>query len=150
MYEKIILCEFCVADLTNFKPNAYYEWGMRYTVKPLTTIPIIASSHFPLLFDVGPNRTFAYQVDKDINLSNNGHWSISQNLENIETAVLINIMISYSNIKAFDEILGFIRQLPRYVFATSCKFQDTTCNLKPLAQFFLILPDIKLPIPQSF
>lgn len=66
MYEKIILCEFCIADLTNFNPNAYYELGMRYAVKPFTTIPIIASSHFPLPFDIGPNRTFAYQVDKDL------------------------------------------------------------------------------------
>ena len=70
MYEKIILCEFCIADLTNFNPNAYYELGMRYAVKPFTTIPIIASSHFPLPFDIGPNRTFVYQVDKDFNLSN--------------------------------------------------------------------------------
>jgi len=69
MYEKIVLCEFCIADLTNMNPNAYYELGMRYAVKPFTTIPIIASSHFPLPFDVGINRTFAYQVDKDFNLS---------------------------------------------------------------------------------
>ena len=59
MYEKIILCEFCIADLSNLNPNVYYELGMRYAVKPFTTIPIIASSHFPLPFDVGPDRTFA-------------------------------------------------------------------------------------------
>ena len=53
MYEKIILCEFCIADLTNLNPNAFYELGMRYAVKPFTTIPIIASSHFPLPFDIG-------------------------------------------------------------------------------------------------
>jgi hypothetical protein len=63
MYEKIILCEFCIADLTNLNPNAYYELGMRYAVKPYTTIPIIASSHFPLPFDIGPDRTFSYQVE---------------------------------------------------------------------------------------
>lgn len=202
MYEKIILCEFCIADLTNFNPNAYYELGMRYAVKPFATIPIIASSHFPLPFDIGPNRTFAYQVDKDFNLSNkandidtltkilqhakknrstdsplydliNGiafqnsvahektdvfrdkvHYDETikkelayarslmdsdpdkdkakalsieainqvvgkyQPLENIETAVLIDIMISYRNIEAFNEMQSFIKQLPRYVFET--------------------------------
>src|SRR3954466_11220095 len=71
MYEKIIMCEFCIADLTNANPNAYYELGMRYAVKPYTTIPIIASSHFPLPFDVGLDRTFVYKVDKDFNLSDN-------------------------------------------------------------------------------
>jgi len=70
MYEKIILCEFCVADLTNLNPNVFYELGMRYAVKPFTTIPIIASSHLPLPFDNAPDRTFVYQVDKNFKLSN--------------------------------------------------------------------------------
>ncbi|MCA1760716.1 MAG: DUF4071 domain-containing protein, partial [Bacteroidales bacterium] len=200
MYEKIVLCEFCVADLTNANPNAYYELGMRYAVKPFSTIPIIASSHFPLPFDVGINRTFAYQVDKDFNLTDqendinklagiltNAKKSRStdsplydmingisfQNsvahektdvfrdkvqydeiikkeleyarnaydddknklkplrieainkvvekyrpLENIETAVLIDMMISYRNIEAFNEMMDFIKELPRYVFET--------------------------------
>ena len=60
MYEKIVLCEFCVADLTNANPNAYYELGMRYAVKPYSTIPIIASSHFPLPFDVGINLSLIH------------------------------------------------------------------------------------------
>ncbi|HSO87374.1 MAG TPA: TRAFs-binding domain-containing protein [Draconibacterium sp.] len=200
MYEKIVLCEYCVADLTNANPNAYYELGMRYAVKPYSTIPIIASSHFPLPFDVGINRTFAYQVDKDFNLCDkendikklagileNAKKSRStdsplydmingisfQNsvahektdvfrdkvrydetiknelayarsvyhedqsklkplrieaikavvekykpFEDIETAVLIDIMISYRNVEAFNEMLDFIKQLPRYVFET--------------------------------
>lgn len=202
MYEKIILCEFCIADLSNLNPNAYYELGMRYAVKPFTTIPIIASSHSQLFFDVAPNRTFIYQVDNDFNLSNkqddikkladklqeakknrstdsplydliNGiafqnsvahektdifrekvqyddaikeelayarnlmvgdpdkekakamrieaiHQIVEKNrpLENLETAVLIDIMISYRNIEAFPEMQSFIEQLPRYVFET--------------------------------
>ena len=200
MYEKIILCEFCVSDLTNANPNAYYELGMRYAVKPYTTIPIIASSHFPLPFDVGINRTFAYQVDKDFNLCDvqndikklsdilinakkqratdsplydlvNGiafqnsvahektdvfrdqvqyDKDIKQKLdyarnitdadsskikslrieainkiiadygplENLETGVLIDMMISYRNIEAFNEMMEFIKTLPRYVFNT--------------------------------
>jgi hypothetical protein len=200
MYEKIVLCEFCVADLTNANPNAYYELGMRYAVKPYSTIPIIASSHFPLPFDVGINRTFVYQVDKDFNLLEkendidklaeilvsakkrrstdsplydmiNGisfqnsvahektdvfrdkvqynafiknELAYARNvpaaangdvkagriqainnviekykpLENIETAVLIDVMISFRNIEAFKEMLDFITQMPRYVFDT--------------------------------
>jgi len=200
MYEKIVLCEFCVADLTNANPNAYYELGMRYAVKPYSTIPIIASSHFPLPFDVGINRTFAYQVDPDFNLSDkendisklanilktaklkkstdsplydmiNGisfQNSVAHEktdvfrdkvrydetiknelayartvyhedqgrlkplrieaikavvekykpLENMETAVLIDVVISYRNIEAFNEMLEFIEQLPRYVIET--------------------------------
>lgn len=200
MYEKILLCEFCIADLTNLNPNAFYELGMRYAVKPFSTIPIIANSYFPLPFDVGPDRTFAYSVDKDFNLVNQdedikkladillhakntrrtdsplydlvngisfqnsvahektdvfrdkvtydqkiktdlayaraekGDGTISEKqarikainavidqhkpLENIETAILIDIMISYRNIEAFPEMKNFIEALPRYVFET--------------------------------
>jgi hypothetical protein len=200
MYEKILLSEFCIADLTNANPNAYYELGMRYAVKPFTTIPIIASSHFPLPFDIAPDRIFKYQVDAGFQLADkendvnrlaeilinakkkrstdsplydmvNGisfQNSVAHEktdvfrdkvqydefiknelayarsvydadkeklkplrieainkvvekykpLENIETAVLIDIMISYRNIEAFPEMQSFIRQLPRYVFET--------------------------------
>ena len=200
MYEKIILCEFCIADLTNLNPNAYYELGMRYAVKPYTTIPIIASSHFPLPFDVGPNRTFAYSVNEKFELSDkendikkladflryakekrstdsplydmvNGinfqnsvahektdvfrdkveyDKKIKQQLEyartingdepkqnkslrieainkiveenkplhNVEAGVLIDMMISYRNIEAFEEMINFIEELPRYIFET--------------------------------
>jgi tetratricopeptide (TPR) repeat protein len=201
MYEKIILCEFCVADLTNVNPNAYYELGMRYAVRPFTTIPMIASSHFPLPFDVGFDRTFVYKVDKDFNLSDkendikrlsavlqkakeirqtdsplydlvNGisfqnsvahektdifrqkviynekikqdlayarsttdpnpvntkkmrieaiHKVVEANkpLQNVETGVIIDMLISYRNIEAFEEMMAFIRQMPRYVFETT-------------------------------
>ena len=196
MYEKIILCEFCIADLTNFNPNVYYELGMRYAVRPFTTIPIVASSHFPLPFDVAPDRTFAYQVDADFNLCNKdkdieslagilsyakskrstdsplydlvngisfqnsvahektdvfrdkvlynekikeelayarqaaaagkgkGVEAINQviekykPLENNETGVLIDMMISFRNIEAFPEMQTFIEKLPPYVFDT--------------------------------
>ena len=200
MYEKILLCEFCIADITNANPNAYYELGMRYAVKPYSTIPIIASSHFPLPFDIGGNRTFAYSVDKDFNLTNldndinalsailvnakakratdsplydmvNGirfqnavahektdvfrdqvkydedlksklayarsiknaegkpdkqqcidalNKIVEENkpLENVQTAVLIDMMISYRNIEAFTEMQNYIEQLPQYVLNT--------------------------------
>ena len=200
MYEKILLCEFCIADLTNLNPNAYYELGMRYAVKPFSTIPIIAGSFFPLPFDIGPNRTFAYAVDKDFNLTDKdndikklaaillhaksshstdsplydlvngisfqnsvahektdvfrdkvtydekiksdlayaraakGDGTISNKqarinavnavidqhkpLENIETAILIDMMISFRNIEAFPDMQHFIETLPRYVFET--------------------------------
>src|SRR5690606_30525743 len=42
----------------------------------------------------------------------------NQLLENLETAVLIDIMISYRNIEAFPEMQAFIERLPRYVFET--------------------------------
>ena len=53
MYEKIILCEFCVADITDANPNAYYELGMRYAVGPTGNagvISVMLGQHFLLHF----------------------------------------------------------------------------------------------------
>ena len=200
MYEKIVLSKYCVADLTNLNPNVYYELGMRYAVKPFSTIPIMASTHFPLPFDMNVNRLIAYQVDENYNLTNreadieslaeallyakkmkgtdsplydlvdgiafqnsvahektdifrdrvNYDEKIKDALkyaraisdadenkqkslrieaidkvvkdngppENIETAVLIDMMLSYRNVEAFQKMQSFIEQLPRYVFET--------------------------------
>ncbi|MCK5701466.1 MAG: DUF4071 domain-containing protein, partial [Cyclobacteriaceae bacterium] len=200
MYEKIVLSKYCVADLTNLNPNVYYELGMRYAVKPFSTIPIMASTHFPLPFDMNVNRLIAYQVDENYNLTNreadieslaeallyskkmkgtdsplydlvdgiafqnsvahektdifrdrvNYDEKIKEALkyaraisdadenkqkslrieaidkvvkdngppENIETAVLIDMMLSYRNVEAFKEMQAFIEKLPRYVFET--------------------------------
>jgi hypothetical protein len=48
------------------------------------------------------------------------HKVVQENnpMENVETGVLIDMMISYRNIEAFEEMMAFIRQLPRYVFET--------------------------------
>ncbi|TKK66902.1 DUF4071 domain-containing protein [Ilyomonas limi] len=39
-------------------------------------------------------------------------------MENIETGVLVDMMISYRNMEAFNDMMKFIRQSPRYVLST--------------------------------
>src|SRR5687768_3432700 len=51
MYERLILCDYAVADLTTANANVFYELGVRHTVKPFTTISIFASNT-RLPFDV--------------------------------------------------------------------------------------------------
>src|SRR5688500_7628835 len=40
MYERLILCDYVVADLTTANANVFYELGIRHTVKPYTTITL--------------------------------------------------------------------------------------------------------------
>src|SRR4029077_6839859 len=37
MFERLILCEIAVADLTTANANVFYELGVRHAVKPATT-----------------------------------------------------------------------------------------------------------------
>jgi hypothetical protein len=65
MYERLILCDYAVADLTGANANVFYELGLRHGVRPATTVLISAEAD-KLPFDVGPLRTLPYalRVDK--------------------------------------------------------------------------------------
>lgn len=62
MYERLILCEFAVADLTTANANVFYELGLRHAVRPGTTVLIFGQgSRLP--FDVALLRALPYQLD---------------------------------------------------------------------------------------
>lgn len=190
MYERLILCDYAVADLTTANANVFYEIGIRHAVKPFTTINIFASGS-KLPFDLNAVRCLPYgydkdkqltNVDKDIeNLTNQLKRAKTQKttdspvyqlvdgisfqnsaahqktdifrdeveyntklkqklaearktpgtkedrinavdailnsvvLENEETGVLIDIMLSYRSLGAFDKMIAFIQSMPAHV-----------------------------------
>jgi hypothetical protein len=61
MFERLILCEYAVADLTTANANVFYELGVRHAVRPWSTILLYAgSSRLP--FDVAPLRALPYKL----------------------------------------------------------------------------------------
>ena len=64
MYERLILCDFAVADLTGANANVFYELGLRHGVRPATTV-LLFGEHGPLPFDVAPLRTRRYALTAD-------------------------------------------------------------------------------------
>jgi len=62
MYERILLSEFAIADLTLLNANVYYELGIRHAVRPSTTVLTIALGS-PMPFDVGPLRALPYGLN---------------------------------------------------------------------------------------
>ncbi|HMK24993.1 MAG TPA: TRAFs-binding domain-containing protein [Chitinophagaceae bacterium] len=69
MYERLILCDYAVADLTTANANVFYELGIRHAVKPYTTITIFASGS-KLPFDLNAVRCLPYDYDKEKHLTN--------------------------------------------------------------------------------
>src|SRR3984893_11932669 len=43
MFERLILCEYAVADLTTANANVFYELGVRHAVRPATTMLLFAA-----------------------------------------------------------------------------------------------------------
>jgi len=61
MYERLILCEYAIADLTAANANVFYELGIRYTAKPFTTFSIFETGT-KIPFDLVDVRCFPYTL----------------------------------------------------------------------------------------
>src|SRR5215469_16944446 len=60
MYERLLLCDYAVADLTTANPNVYYELGIRHATKPATTLAVFAEQRLP--FDISLLRSLPYHL----------------------------------------------------------------------------------------
>ncbi len=62
MFERLMMCDYAVADLTTANANVFYELGIRHGVRPYSTV-LIAGSGMRLPFDVAPLRAIRYELD---------------------------------------------------------------------------------------
>jgi len=65
MFERLILCEFAVADLTTANANVFYELGVRHAVRPRSTLLLFAVGGTQLPFDVAPLRAVPYRLSPE-------------------------------------------------------------------------------------
>ena len=65
MFERLILCEYAVADLTTANANVFYELGLRHAVRQASTVLLFAQGIGQLPFDVAPLRAIPYQLGPD-------------------------------------------------------------------------------------
>lgn len=61
MYERLLLAEYVIADVSIHNPNVFYELGVRHCAKPMTTIIIFST---PLPFDIQFIRSIKYDLNK--------------------------------------------------------------------------------------
>ncbi len=65
MFERLVLCEYAVADLTTANANVFYELGVRHAVLPRATLAIFAKDWGQLPFDVNGLRAQPYHLEAD-------------------------------------------------------------------------------------
>ena len=71
MFERLILCDFAVADLSTANANVFYELGIRHAVRPWSTILIYADGGTQLPFDLSPMRAIPYKLGATGDLDDN-------------------------------------------------------------------------------
>jgi hypothetical protein len=64
MFERLVLCEYAVADLTMANANVYYELGVRHAVRPWSTVLLYAAAT-RMPFDVAMLRALPYKLSND-------------------------------------------------------------------------------------
>ena len=62
MFERLIMCEYAVADLTTANANVFYELGVRHAIRPWSTVLLFAAGGSQLPFDVAPLRALPYTL----------------------------------------------------------------------------------------
>jgi tetratricopeptide (TPR) repeat protein len=62
MFERLMLCDYAVADLTTANANVFYELGVRHGIRPHSTV-LIFGKGMRLPFDVAPLRSLPYAID---------------------------------------------------------------------------------------
>jgi len=68
MFERLMLCDYAVADMTGANPNVYYELGIRHALRPRSTVLIFAAGT-TLPFDLAMQRGTPYGMDPAGNLT---------------------------------------------------------------------------------
>lgn len=64
MFERLMLCDYAIADLTTANANVFYELGIRHGLRPHSTVLTFASG-MRLPFDVNPLRGIPYELNEN-------------------------------------------------------------------------------------
>ncbi|HEX3323893.1 MAG TPA: TRAFs-binding domain-containing protein [Solirubrobacterales bacterium] len=62
MFERLVLADYAIADLTTANPNVFYELGVRHAVRPYATV-LVGADTGSIPFDLAPDRILPYALD---------------------------------------------------------------------------------------
>src|SRR5918912_4118652 len=62
MFERLILSDYAVADLTTANANVFYELGVRHAARPYSTV-LVSADVKRAPFDLAPDRVLPYALD---------------------------------------------------------------------------------------
>ena len=63
MFERLILADYAVADLTTANANVFYELGVRHAARPYATV-LVSADVKGAPFDLAPDRVLPYALDE--------------------------------------------------------------------------------------
>jgi tetratricopeptide (TPR) repeat protein len=146
MYERLILCDYAVADLTTSNANVLYELGIRHAVKPFTTINVYASGS-KLPFDVNSVRCMPYTYEPKKGLSKvvDDIASLTKKLKNarkkkdtdspiyqLVDGISFQNSVAHQKTDIFREQVEYNNQLKKLLARARAKDADKEINIKEI------------------
>jgi len=61
MFERLILADYAIADLTTANANVFYEVGVRHALRPYSTV-LVSAQVKQIPFDLAPERVLPYRL----------------------------------------------------------------------------------------
>ncbi len=132
MFERLLLAEIVIADLTLLNANVFYELGVRHSARPRTTILIYAKEN-QLPFDVHMIRAIPYNLDRGVLSDKSAEQlksAITTRLEdakrNIEStdSPLFQLISSFPGINLPHEVTESFRDRARYIDSIRDQLED--------------------------
>lgn len=135
MYKLLLCTDLVIADITTLNPNALYELGVRYALKPYSTI-LIGDKNTKFPFDINHLRIFTYK-----HLGNEIEDIECARMKQVLTKVIKTILLHGENVDSpvYKYIEGLVPPIcPRdenYFKTVTERFKasDNLCNLVNLA-----------------
>jgi len=122
MFERLILCEYAVVDLTTANPNVFYELGVRHAVRPYSTVLLYAEGTKQLPFDIAPLRAIPYKLDS----SGKPDQHANEKVQEILKKRLIEAQNPHTDSPIFQLVEGFpdIQHIKTDVFRERVKYSE--------------------------
>jgi tetratricopeptide (TPR) repeat protein len=152
MFERVILCEYAVVDLTTANPNVFYELGVRHAVRPYSTVLLYAEGTKQLPFDLAPLRAIPYKLDS---YSGKPDQQVNSKAKEILKNRLIEAQNPHTDSPIFQLVEGFpdIQHIKTDVFRERIKYSEELMkqlvqirrekNIINLRNFVISLKNIK-------
>ncbi len=129
MYERLMFCDFAVADLSFANANVFYELGIRHALKPFTTVSIF-ELNTKLPFDTAALRTFPYSYDNGTVLD------VEAKIESLSNLIEINLDVQRAQQDSPIAQLITAYKFPNlnYLQQSADAFAEKVINLKTQKQ----------------
>lgn len=101
MFERLLLCDYAVADLSGANPNVFYELGIRHAMRPFSTV-LIQAEGLRAPIDLNPVRFVPYHLD--------GHGHPNQ--VEIDGAALLNRLQACREALVDSPVYQLVHDLP--------------------------------------